>query len=85
MANLTIVVDAEVLRRARARAALVGESLNAMLRRTLEDLAAGDLEASIGEELRGQVARLFPEPRPHRERSWTRDELYDRGSHAADG
>lgn len=78
MANLTIVVDDEVLRRARARAMLAGESINAMLRRTLEDLAAGDLDASVGDDMRAQTQRLFPDRRPNRARSWTRDDLYDR-------
>ena len=78
MANLTIVVDDDVLRRARARAALAGESVNAMLRRTLEDLAAGDLDATVGDDMRSQAQRLFPDRRPERARSWKRDDLYDR-------
>ena len=45
--NLTIVVDDEVLRRARIRALEQGTSVNAVLREFLESYAGSDIEGSV--------------------------------------
>lgn len=76
MANLTIVVDDELLRRARIRAAELETSVNAILREYLHGWAA-DREA------RAQaVAALLNRSRAARSarrgRAWRRDDLHDR-------
>lgn len=77
MANLTITVDDELLKRARIRALERNTSVNALLREYLE--------AFVGEDSRAAALRRFvalaraaksgsgPEGR-----TWTRDELYER-------
>lgn len=75
MANLTIVVDDDLLRRARARAAEQGTSVNTVLRDELlryVDASAGDRAAdaflAIARGAAGSSGALG--------RAWTRDELY---------
>lgn len=75
MANLTIAIDDELLRRARVRAAEQGTSVNAVLRDELERYAdpAGSKRAaakflSLARERAGRSATG--------RRSWARDELY---------
>jgi plasmid stability protein len=80
VANLTIVVDAEVLRRARIRALQDGTSVNAVLRERLEAYAADD------QERRQRLAALqavwaaadLVERPAVAARDWTRDSLHDR-------
>jgi len=76
MANLTIVVDDGLLKRARVKAAQVGTSVNAVLRLQLEawlgdsdhrSRAIADLLARSGRARSGRG-----------ERTWTRDELHER-------
>ena len=76
MANLTIVVNDQVLQRARIRAIQHGTSVNAVLRDYLEAFAGGD-EAGVALagflDLAGMVQVADQGPR-----RWTREELYDR-------
>lgn len=76
MANLTISIEDELLKRARVRAAVEGTSVNAVLRAYLEDWttrrqvyrdAGEDFIRIVGAWKAGSGGR-----------HWTRDELYDR-------
>lgn len=75
MANLTIAVDDELLRRARVRAVGQGTSVNAILR---EELAryAGDDAGDRAADAFLQIARASTARSGPGGRSWTRDELY---------
>ena len=76
MANLTLAIDDEVLRRARIRALEQGTSVNALLRDFLDRYAGMHAERRRAAEsfLRiMRTANLGP-------RNWTRDELHDRES-----
>ena len=76
MANLTISIDDDLLRRARVRAAHLGTSVNAVLRSYMRSWAG---EA---EERTRAVASLLKRSAGARSgrggRSWTRDELHER-------
>ena len=77
MANLTITVDSETLKRARMRALERGESVNQFLARQLEKYADGGLT-----DRRARAARRFVELSQDMSgrsggKPWTRDELYD--------
>ncbi|HYN29734.1 MAG TPA: hypothetical protein VES95_07685 [Dermatophilaceae bacterium] len=75
MANLTITVDDETLRRARIRALERGESVNAYLAHALQRFAQRD-------EAAGALERIFELADGNATgsgvggRSWTRDELH---------
>ena len=76
MANLTIVIDDAVLRRARVKAARLGTSVNAVLREYVQAWAGGrDTRARALSSLieRSQRARSG-----RGGRTWTRDELHER-------
>jgi hypothetical protein len=77
MANLTLTIDTEVLKRARMRALERDTSVNALVRKYLEDLAgqgaALDPIAGLLELARRSNAGSGPAGR-----TWTRDELYER-------
>ena len=76
MANLTITVDDEVLRRARIRALERGVSVNALLRDYLEAFTG-----SRGSRARAVSSLLELAERTtsgRGERTWTRDELHER-------
>lgn len=76
MTNLTISVDADVLRRARIRALQRNESVNAYLAEVLR-LYADAPDASMVFAAAAQIAQAGSQgaqPRPVR--SWTRDELH---------
>jgi plasmid stability protein len=76
MANLTITVDDELLRRARVRAAQLGTSVNAVLRAYMETWAGAQHERSQAIE---SLLKRSPNSRSARRgRSWTRDELHER-------
>ncbi len=79
MANLTISVDQDLVRRARARAAAQGRSLSAVVGEMLE-LYAGRSEAA--EVLREIFAIADGSGAAVGEGgiTWTRDELYDRAN-----
>ena len=75
MANLTITVDAALLRRGRIRAAEQGTSVNAVLREYLALWAgATDRRAAID----ALLARSRHSTSAGSRRKWTRDELHDR-------
>ena len=75
MANLTLVIDEDVLRRARVRALEQGTSVNALVRAYLARIA-GTSEASQGmNEFFAAVEGAGVESGG---RTWTRDELHDR-------
>lgn len=74
MANLTLTIDDAVLRRARIKALEEGTSVNAIVRRQLEEYVAG-----AGPEL--ALADFLDRARRSAARSsggrtWTRDDLY---------
>lgn len=78
MANLTITVDEETLKRARIRAIERGESVNRVLAQRLEEYAGADAER----ERRQTAADDFVEfARTHSGssggRGWTREDLYE--------
>lgn len=76
MANLTLAIDDDVLRRARIRALERGQSVNALVRAYLEEFAGdGPGAAGIREFLalaEGTAASSGPDGR-----SWSRGELYE--------
>lgn len=81
MANLTITVDEETLKRARIRAIERGESVNQYLARRLEEYARGDELR----ERRDRAAHAFVELSRQLSGSsdgagWTREELYEDGT-----
>jgi plasmid stability protein len=81
VANLTIAVDDDVLRRARVKAAEQGTSINAVLRGDLERYAAGDgAEEAIDEFL--ALARRRP-AHGGPSRQWSREDLYAERLHTA--
>ena len=76
MANLTITVDEEVLKRARLRATEQGTSVNAVVRHYLEQYAG---TRSAQEQALGNIMRLSDQARSKRgRRTWTRDDLHER-------
>ncbi len=74
--NLTITVEADVLRKARMRALQDDTSVNAFVRGCLEDYAAeGDRAAQAVAE----VKRLMGAAELHwGSRTWSREDLYER-------
>jgi len=74
--NLTITVDADVLRKARLRALQDDTSVNAFVRGCLEDYVdEGDSAAQAVAE----VKRLMSAAELHwGSRTWSREELYER-------
>jgi plasmid stability protein len=76
MANLTITLDDDLLRRARVRAAQEGTSVNAVLREHLETWAG---EATRRGEAVASLLRLSQRARSGRgKKRWTRDDLHER-------
>jgi len=76
MANLTITIDDEVLRRARVRATEQDTSVNGLLRDYLEAFAAA---GTTWEQATDAILRLSAQSRSGRgDRRWTRDELHER-------
>ena len=77
MANLTITVDDEVLRRARIRALEQGTSVNALLREYLEAFArSSPLRRAVAEFL--DLARASKSGSGPKGRTWSRDDAHDR-------
>ena len=75
MANLTITLDDDLLKRARIRAAELGTSVNAVLRDYMEAWAG------VADRRRAVEALLVRSKRARSARSaqrWTRDDLHDR-------
>ena len=76
MANLTLAVDEQLLRRARLRALEQGTSVNALLRDYLETFAgAGRARRQAVSELLEMSAEATSRRGARR---WTRDELHGR-------
>lgn len=76
MANLTIVLDDEVLKRARLRALEKGTSVNRIVREYLEAYARvrPERERAIADLLR--LSKAVKSRRGRKQ--WTRDELHER-------
>lgn len=77
MANLTLTIDERLLKRARVRALKQDTSVNALVRRYLEEYAGG------GPHQQGLAGFLALTEAIHAGsgpggRAWTRDELYER-------
>lgn len=76
MANLTITLDDEILRRARLRALEQDISVNALLREYLEAYGAAGTTWNQAVE---EILQLSTRTRSGRgSASWTRDELHER-------
>lgn len=76
MANLTIAVDDEILKRARLRATEQGTSVNAVVRDCLEQYAGS---RTAQEQALARLLALSETARSKRgRRTWSRDELHDR-------
>ena len=82
VANLTISVDDEVLKRARMRALEQGTSVNAILAERLQAFAREDEAQARATrsliDLARQSRRRVKTRRPHPRRRWSRDELHER-------
>ena len=76
MANLTITIDDDLLRRARVRAVQLGTSVNAVLRDYMRSWAGGDERRSRA--VHSLLKRSRKARTGRRGRSWTRDELHER-------
>ncbi len=76
MANLTITVDEETLRRARTRALELGTTVNALLREALEEFVREDRVAEARRELVALARDNAAGGRLDGYR-WTRDEIYE--------
>jgi plasmid stability protein len=76
MANLTITIDDEVLKRARLRATEQGTSVNAVVRDYLEQYAGS---RSAQEQALANLLKLSEVAGSKRgRRKWTRDDLHER-------
>ena len=74
MANLTITVDDEVLKRARIRALELGTSVNRLLADYLTAFAADQRRRAVDAILR--LSEELDASSGERGRTWRRDELY---------
>lgn len=75
--NLTLVIDAELLRRARIRALEQGTSVNAVVRELLEEFARGG--APSNDAVADSLLALSRRSRAGRGgKTWTRDDLHER-------
>ena len=78
MANLTITVDEETLKRARIRAIEEGESVNRFLARQLARYARTDQDADRRRENAKRFVQLSKEAAGSSEgRGWTREQLWE--------
>jgi len=76
MANITLKIDDELLRKARRLALQRNTSINAVIRKGLNDFVSGDLRREAA--VRG-LETFFQRSRARvGTMTWTRDELYDR-------
>ena len=76
MANLTITIDDDILKRARLRATEQGTSVNAVVREYLEQYAGS---RSAQEQALLKLLELSKQASSKRgRRTWTRDELHER-------
>jgi plasmid stability protein len=80
MANLTITIDDDLLRRARIRALEQGTSVNALLRDYLVALAGAD---DVHRRALDDLLELASQATSRRgDATWTRDELHERDRRA---
>ena len=77
MANLTVSIDDELLRRARVRALQQGSSVNALLRAYLEGYA-GDEPDRIALQRILELSRRAESGSGRGGRRWVREDAYDR-------
>jgi len=77
MANLTLSIDDELLKRARVRALEDGTSVNALVRGYLEDFAGRGKQRNAMSKILELAAGSHSGSGP-KGRTWTRDELYER-------
>ncbi len=77
MANLTLQLDDEVLRRARIRALEINTSVNALVREYLTEFAGTDPQVEARKRLLDH-ARLHRGGSGGHGHTWTRDELHER-------
>jgi plasmid stability protein len=77
MANLTLSIDDDLLRRARIRALESGTTVNAMVRRYLQTLAGPDRARRALDEI-VEIAERSQASSGRRGRTWTRDGIYER-------
>ena len=73
--NLTLQLDADVIRRARIVAAKRGTSVSALAAKRLMELVDEDERF---EQARVRAESILAEVVPRGRRNWTRDELHDR-------
>lgn len=74
MANLTLTIDEDVLKRARVLAFERGTSVNALVREYLESLAHAEAEL---EAIAAGIDAIADAPSARRSARWTRDDLYE--------
>lgn len=72
-ANLTLQLDADVIRRARVLAAQRGTSVSAMVAQELDAVVAREARY---EQARQDALQLMVDVKPRGGRTWTRDDLY---------
>jgi plasmid stability protein len=77
VANLTLVIDDDTLRRARIRALEEGTSVNAVVRDYLERFADAHERALSGRRRVVEIAHSRAAGTAGAARTWTRDEVYD--------
>jgi len=77
MANLTLAIDDDLLRRARIRAIREGTSVNAVVRDHLQVYAGGPSAADILAELHRLESEVRAGSGPGG-RTWKREDLYER-------
>lgn len=77
MANLTLTLEADLLRRARSKAAEQGTSVNALVREHLEAFV-GPSSAEIGVEMLVDLAGRTEFSLGGQGISWSREALHDR-------
>lgn len=78
MANLTISIDDDILRRARMRALEIGVSLNAVLRDYLTSFSRAQSQRQAALERLLQRSKRATSGSGPEGRSWRREDLYDR-------
>ena len=77
MANLTIAIDDESLKKARMRALVEGTSVNSLLKAYLESYAGLSNEQAIAVR---EIIEISGKSQSRRGNwQWRRDELYERG------
>lgn len=77
MANLTLTIDDDLLRRARIRALQGGTSVNAVVREFLEGYAGDEQETAALKALGALADRTQASSGPGG-RTWSRDDLHER-------